>query len=103
METAMRKSMPYIMVIGLLAVLMGTPFAVIRSSSLTGVWSPTGSLTTARVSHTATLLPAGKVLVAGGYGNGSVLASAELYHPNASGRLSTPRKEDTATLLVRGN
>ena len=52
----------------------------------TGIWTATGSLTTARVrGQTATLLPTGKVLVAGGYNpNDFYLASAELYDP-ASG------------------
>jgi hypothetical protein len=46
-------------------------------------WSITGSMNHARVRHTATLLPNGQVLVAGGeFGiNTSVLASAELYTP----------------------
>jgi Kelch motif protein len=42
----------------------------------------TGSLNTGRYSHTATLLPNGKVLVAGGSNfGGQSLASAELYDP----------------------
>src|SRR5882672_3777932 len=45
-------------------------------------WEYTGSLKTARFHHTATLLPDGRVLVAGGeQGRGSPLASAELYDP----------------------
>src|SRR6266567_2580593 len=47
-------------------------------------WTPTGSLNDARELHTVTLLPNGMVLVAGGGGNGGLLASAELYDP-ASG------------------
>ena len=40
-----------------------------------------GQLNTARYYHTATLLPNGKVIVAGGGVFGGVLASAELYDP----------------------
>ncbi len=54
----------------------------------------TGSLNTARYLHTATLLPNGKVLVAGGFGLGGNLTSAELYDPasgtwTATGSLAT--------------
>jgi hypothetical protein len=48
------------------------------------IWSLTGSLNDARIRHTATLLPSGNVLVAGGYsgvGEGAPLATAELYTP----------------------
>src|SRR6266581_4819555 len=51
-------------------------------------WSPTGSMATARYYHTATPLPDGRVLVAGGYGGSfGILASAEIYDP-ASGTWS---------------
>jgi hypothetical protein len=41
----------------------------------------TGPMTAGRYVHTATLLPNGQVLVAGGYGNTGDLPSAELYNP----------------------
>jgi hypothetical protein len=51
----------------------------------TGQFSPTGSMGTVREVPTATLLPDGRVLVAGGDDgsstNFSPLASAELYQP----------------------
>ena len=47
----------------------------------TGTWTPTGSLSAARISHTATLLPNGTVLVAWGYRGTGLLDSAELYDP----------------------
>jgi hypothetical protein len=62
----------------------------------------TGNLNHARAYHTATLLPNGKVLVAGGNG-----LTAELYDPASrtwteTGSMSTPRGEHTATLLKNG-
>jgi len=64
-----------------------------------------GPLTQARVGHTATLLPSGKVLLAGGTGPAGVLHSAELFDPVAlsatalTNSLTTARTEHTATLL----
>ena len=49
----------------------------------------TGSLNTARASHTSTLLNNGMVLIAGGYGPEYPIASAELYNP-APGPSPTP-------------
>ena len=73
---------------------------------VTGSWSNTGSLNAAREEHTATLLPNGKVLVAGGY-DGFTLSSAELYDPatgswSNTGSLGTARRFHTATLLPSG-
>ena len=47
-----------------------------------GSWSAVGTLSRPRGDHSATLLPNGKVLIAGGLDNSrNVLASAELYNP----------------------
>jgi large repetitive protein len=69
-------------------------------------WVTTGPLTVARSGHTATLLPNGKVLVAGGY-NGSYLSTTELYDPatgtwTATGAMNTAHEFHTATLLPNG-
>ena len=50
---------------------------------------------TARVVHTATLLPSGKVLVAGGANSNDALSSAEFYDPvtgtwTATGDMGSP-------------
>jgi hypothetical protein len=81
----------------------------------TGTFRPTGNMIAARVNHTATLLPNGRVLIAGGvavdyvYGvtNTSDWASAELYDPStgtfaAAANMTTPRSDHTATLLLDG-
>lgn len=75
--------------------------------SIAGVtWAETGSMTDGRYVFTATLLPNGNVLVAGGLADdGSTpRKTAELYDPgsgtwNATGFLRTARSHHTATLL----
>jgi N-acetylneuraminic acid mutarotase len=81
----------------------------------TGTWSMTGNLNTGRNSHTATMLPNGKVLVVGGgYWSGGPcpcffadLNSSELYDPvtgtwRIAGSLNTARYSHTATPLPNG-
>jgi hypothetical protein len=72
-----------------------------------GTWTITGNLTTARSGQTATLLPNGKVLVAGGVITGGQTGSAELYDPasgtwTTTGSLAVARYNHTATLLPNG-
>ena len=71
----------------------------------TGLFSTTGSMTAARSLHTATLLPSGKVLVAGG---GDDNSTAEVYDPAAgyfsiTGGMEIGRSGHTATLLPDGS
>ena len=46
-------------------------------------WTPVGDLNTARDNHTATRLPDGRVLVAGGWTGTTHLASAEIFDPGS--------------------
>jgi len=72
----------------------------------TDTWENTGSLLSPRHSHTATLLPSGKVLVTGGF-FGAYLSTAEIYDPvtgtwEPAARLGEQRSEHVATLLPSG-
>jgi hypothetical protein len=79
------------------------------------IWDPstntttltTGKMIAARSEHTATLLPNGKVLIAGGRNATSILNSAEIFDPSTglftvAGNLQEGRKGQTATLLNDG-
>ncbi|MBN1209917.1 MAG: hypothetical protein JXB05_34015 [Myxococcaceae bacterium] len=68
----------------------------------TGTWTLTGSLSLSKLLHTATLLPNGQVLVAGGYN-----LTTELYDPATrtwirTGDNVTTHLSGTATLLPNG-
>src|SRR5437667_301518 len=70
-----------------------------------GSWTTNGLMTVGRFGHTATLLPNGQLLVAGGTASG--FASAELYDPasqtwSPTGDLNVPRANHTATMLTNG-
>jgi hypothetical protein len=74
----------------------------------TGTWSEGASMEVARHDHTATLLPNGQVLVAGGdIYNGDPLAESELYNPTTNDwqpadRLNEARYAHEAVVLTSG-
>ena len=78
------------------------------SPRLLGAWSPATSMRTARVYHTAILLPTDRVLVMGGVAaSGAILSGVEVYDPR-TGRWATgapmrsARAGVTAVLLPTG-
>lgn len=83
----------------------------------TDAFTPTGSMGTPRFAHTATLLPNGTVLIAGGFSYSSIgggntavaepVASTEIYDPasetfTAGARMAAARGGHAATLLPDG-
>ncbi len=70
-------------------------------------FSATGSMQSPRMSHSATVLPNGKVLLAGGVGGNGGVPTAELFDPStgtfsATGMMNSVRWDHTATPLSDG-
>ncbi|HXL77455.1 MAG TPA: LamG-like jellyroll fold domain-containing protein [Candidatus Eisenbacteria bacterium] len=85
----------------------GTGTITITSGTPVGTVTSVGGMQFARVSHHATLLANGLVLVSGGHTSGSAIAQAELFNPSTSawsvtGSNVIPRFDHTATLLQDG-
>ena len=89
----------------------GTSEIAIASAEIfdpvTNIFTPINDMNEPRNGHTATLLPNGKVLLAGGWNQDGRTATAELYDPQTgtfeyTGSLMAPRQGLTATLLEDG-
>src|SRR5579862_1083294 len=83
------------------------PLASAEILNADGNFYPAPSMNYARSGHSATLLPDGRVLVAGGADASGSLQTAEVYDPSANtwtaaGLLMAPRSGHTATLLQDG-
>ncbi len=107
-RSLVRLQMGLLVLLSLLLVVLGLLRSVeVAHASGSGTWMTTGSLSVARFSHTATLLPNGKVLVAGGASSTGNMTLAELYDPNSgtwtpTGSMTVGRAGHTATLLPNG-
>ena len=103
-----------ILALGAIFCLQLSAFAVpvlARNDDRTGsskVVVPLGTMAASRAAHTATTLPDGRVLLAGGFASGErSLATTELYDPaiyafRLTGAMNAARSSHTATLLPDG-
>jgi uncharacterized protein (TIGR03437 family) len=91
-------------------VLLWIGLAHVTLAQSPGTFKSAASMITPRGGHTATLLPNGTVLFAGGSMNGfptEISAAAELYNPDTetftpTGNMTAPRSQHSATLLGNG-
>jgi hypothetical protein len=82
--------------------------ALARPTGVAPVWTPAMIMKEARINHTATLLPDGRVFLAGGEGSSTPTATAELFDPQTvdftltKQPMGAPRSGHTATPLPDG-
>jgi len=104
----MKRAMQRPIVAGLLSSMLCACGGAGGSSPVHGTWTPAASMSAERSYHSATLLPTGEVLVAGGNDSaGTTLATAELYDPatdswRATGSMASPRYGQGSLLLPGG-
>jgi hypothetical protein len=97
----------YVLLLALVIVTPSCSGAIAEQQLQFGAVSRIGSMAVRRAAHTATLLPDGRVLVAGGLAGEGSSASTEIFDPatgtfaNASS-MSVARTGHTATLLSNG-
>ena len=82
----------------------GTEDSILASAEVfdlsSGTWSPAGSMSHPRQSHSATLLDDGTVLVAGGDAGGNPFQSAEIYDPSSGAWTSTAEMADARERFI---
>ena len=81
--------------------------AAIYDPSTDTFTATTGTMVSPRMNHTATLLPNGKVLIAGGTDGASPLNTAEIFNPQtgtftATGTMTIGRTQHSANILPNG-
>jgi large repetitive protein len=104
LEAVLRGSRQLLALLGLILIIAGIAQVAMAGSIPNSI----GGLTVPRAGAAATLLPNGKILIAGGYNNvEGFLSGAELYDPankhfGATGRMRSARGGATAMLLNNG-
>jgi hypothetical protein len=103
MKSLITKSRKTTIIVAAVLVVAMNAFAATTS----GTWTTTASVHTPRDGHTATLLPNGYVVIAGGENNNQAVSSSEVYSPTftswtMSGNLNVARSNASAVLLPSG-
>ena len=89
----MKSGAPYL---GILTLVLLGCFWLLTAPAHAASWETNSPMVVARYWHTATLLPDGKVLAAGGYGQNPVsLSSAELFDPATGNWTQTGQMTDS--------